>query len=286
MGDPVSGTCDPRGVRPDPRLSYLPDPRLVTDARGRGYLVLSAMACIVAITAGCSAKPATSSAPPPTSRSSTSTTPSAAATSAGCEFDCIPAGVFTTSAFLGGHLTLTFDRTWQQGNDNKGSFTAAPDGQLDQRRLLFWTDILPVDVTNNVVDTVPHTAAGFLAWLSTRANLQVSGAHRTSIGKAHLPATVVDIAIADDATNEAPAQCGTMICVSIFGWHWSGIDETYGIAGSVHVRLYLSDVTYNGGPHLFAVSIEAHDAADLAVFAPIALKVMASAQMPLTPAHQ
>ena len=192
---------------------------------------------------------------------------------------CIAPGDFTTSGFLDGQLTVTVPEPWESGEDQTAEFSGAPVGASSQHRLLFWMDILPVDPAAQLVTDVPLTAAGMVSWLDKRPNLQVSDDHQTTVGAAHLPATVVDIAIAPDAENEDKG-CPGPPCVGILTWPDGGTN-IYGIGVPAVVRLYLSDVVYDGTSHLFAIAIEAASTADLESFAPVATVVIDSATAPL-----
>ncbi|GAA1646695.1 hypothetical protein GCM10009744_42310 [Kribbella alba] len=58
-------------------------------------------------------------------------------------------------------------------------------------------------------------------------------------------------------------------------------ENKYGFGGSAVLRLELANVTYAGGPHLFAIGVEGRDPADLATFLPAAEKLIASARAPV-----
>jgi hypothetical protein len=70
------------------------------------------------------------------------------------------------------------------------------------------------------------------------------------IGTASLPAGVVDIGISSTAVNEA-ADCPARACAD---------------AEPAVLRLYRSDVRYDGKNHLLAIGIEGQDRADLKAF--------------------
>ena len=194
---------------------------------------------------------------------------------------CFPAGAYTTTGFLDGHLTVTVAEPWESGEDQVAEFSGAPAESSGQSRLLFWMDILPVDPAGHRVNGVPATAQAMAAWLAHRPNLSVTTAKRTTVGAARLPATVVDIGLAADAKNEDPG-CPASACIGFLTWP-NGGENVYGIARPAVVRLYLADVVYNRAKHLFAVAIEATSPAGLKDFVPIALPVINSATGPLTP---
>jgi hypothetical protein len=199
----------------------------------------------------------------------------------GAEPGTIPAGEYTTQYFLDGKLTVTFDEPWQSTEDQGVEFSAWPSaaGSVNLHRVLFWSDILPVDPHGNVVTSIPNTSAGFLEWLRARPNVDVSDPQPATIGRDKLPAIVVEVAIAADADNEDPG-CPSKVCVSPITWPGAG-DNLYGIATPATFRLYLCDVRYGGTDHLLAVAIEAKDHAELMAFSPTAERVIASATAPL-----
>jgi hypothetical protein len=132
----------------------------------------------------------------------------------GAEPGTIPAGEYTTQYFLDGKLTVTFDEPWQSTEDQGVEFSAWPSaaGSVNLHRVLFWSDILPVDPHGNVVTSIPNTSAGFLEWLRARPNVDVSDPQPATIGRDKLPAIVVEVAIAADADNEDPGARRKSVC--------------------------------------------------------------------------
>ena len=105
----------------------------------------------------------------------------------GCVPECVygftdpgslPVGSYTTQYFFDGHLTVTFDKPWESHEDQAVEFSVAPLGKWDIHRVLFWSDIYPVEMDNNHelhrVKGVPITTAGWLRWLETNPNLRVT----------------------------------------------------------------------------------------------------------------
>ena len=248
---------------------------------------LAVAAALISVASACASQPATGvTSSPPTSAS---TGPTAGAGSIpGCAPECLsgftnpgllPIGAFTTSHFLGGHLTVTFEDAWESHEDQPVEFSAAPVGKWDAHRVLFWSDILPVNPDGRIATGVPKTAAGFIDWLRNRPNLRVSSPQPATIGRAGLPATTVDIDIAPDAVNE-DVGCPTKACVLPLTWPGAR-GNTYGIATPAVLRLYLCDVSYSATRHLLAVAVEGQDRADLLAFAPTGQRLIASAIAPV-----
>jgi hypothetical protein len=223
---------------------------------------------LAASIAGCS-----STASPPTTAAVSS--PTASAT---CTADCPQ----TSTAFLDGKLTVRFPVPWSIGEDQSVEFSGGPVGTSDVHRLLFWMDILPVDPHGKVVSGVPQTAGGLLKWLRERPNLAVTIPRATTIGAARMAAQVVDISIPGDAKSEDPS-CPGAVCVAFLTWPGAGT-FLYGIGPPTTVRLYVSNVVVDGKPHLFAVAIEAKDAADLSTFEPVAEQAIDSFTGPIVAA--
>jgi hypothetical protein len=246
-----------------------------TPATAQTLRIALTAATAMLLVGGCGGHPGRVGSPP-AAAPATSSTPTCIPPA------CIPPGHYTTTVFLGGQLKVTFDVTWKSDEDQTSEFSGAPPGTSDIHRLLFWMDILPTDAHGQVVTGVAHTASGLITWLSHRANLSVTPAHRTTIGAADWPAQVVDISISDDATNEDPGCPGT-VCVQLLTWPNAGPNR-YGFGEQGTLRLYLADVDYAGGRHLFAVAIEAKDKTELDAFAPTAQKVIASMTGPIHPA--
>nr|WP_159059461.1 hypothetical protein [Streptomyces antibioticus] len=202
--------------------------------------------------------------------------------SGGSDPGTLPPGSYRTSHFLNGQLTVAFTGRWESHEDQPVEFSVAPEGSWDVHRVLFWSDLIPVGRNHKRAAGVASTASDLVAWLGTRPNLQVSTPRSGRIGKAALPAKVIDIAVSGAAVNEA-ADCPVRACADFLTWPNAG-DHVYGIAEPAVLRLYLSDVAYGGKNHLLALGIEGQDPADLKAFLPAAERLIASADAPLTPA--
>jgi len=144
------------------------------------------------------------------------------------------------------------------------------------------SDLIPVGKDRKPVARVASTASELVAWLGTRPNPQVSTPRSGTIGTASLPDKVVDIGISSTAVNEA-ADCPARACADFLTWPNAG-DNVYGIAEPAVLRLYLSDIGYDGKNHLLAVGIEGQDRADLKDFLPEAEHLIAGAGAPVSPA--
>src|SRR5215218_5812355 len=197
--------------------------------------------------------------------------------SGGADPGRIPPGSYTTQYFFDGHLTVTFRKAWVSHEDTPIVFWEKPevkqDGELEQ--VTFMEDIIPVEgktfELKHRAKGVPITTAGWLHWLSNNPNLRVSDPKKATIGEDDLPAKAVDIGISDQAKNDDPGYppCRKVTCQTLLTWPNAG-ENTFGIAGSEVIRLYLSDVKYGGKTHLFAIAINAQDPAALEAFAPAA----------------
>jgi hypothetical protein len=211
----------------------------------------------------------------------------------GCVPECVDGvaqpgrlvGSYTTQYFFDGHLIVKFDKPWESQEDQAVEFSAAPFGKWNVHRVLFWSDIYPVEMDNNHelhrAKGVPTTTDGWLQWLKANPNLQVTDPRSVTIGEDDIPAKVVDIASSDEAVNMDP-MCPDKPCQEILSWPNS--DVFYGFSGSWVLRMYLSDISYGGKKHLLAVAIEGQDPEDLKAFAPTAERVIASARAPVKPA--
>ena len=195
----------------------------------------------------------------------------------------LPAGEFTTTYFLDGHLGLTFESGWASAEDQGVEFNAFPEGESDINRVLFWSDLIPVGPDGNVVDGIPNTTAGFLEWLAGRPGVELSQPTPATIGAAQIPALTVDMSVADDADNEDPG-CPVDACIMPFTWVNAGPNVFCGTAQPWILRMYVSDVVYGGEQHTITVAIEASDQATLEAFLPRAERLIASATAPLEPA--
>jgi hypothetical protein len=184
----------------------------------------------------------------------------------------LPEGVYQTVWFFGGEMKLTFAGAgWTSREDSTSEFVASPLSAPDENDVFFWEDIYPVEPANGStwnfatasglvkmkrIRGVPRTASGLLDWMTASSQLEVSAPTSGMIGD--LPATVVDVRVADDAVNDDP-NCPVRACFNFLGFpQWDG---PWGLAAPA--RFYLSDVTYGGRKHLFVAAIYPGDPADM-----------------------
>ena len=187
-------------------------------------------------------------------------------------------GPYETEWFFGDEMVITLGEPWGVHEDSTGEFALELHSDPTML-LLFWEDVYPVEHGRRVPG-VPLTANGLLGWMRDDPRLDLSVAHRGTIGGG-LPATIVDVSISKTAPNEDPS-CPSDACVLWLGYpQWEG---TWGIAKPQVQRFYLSDVTYGGKTHLFVAVVYPDDPADMETFLPHAEDVIASVQVPATPA--
>ena len=173
----------------------------------------------------------------------------------------LPPGDYTTQAFYPGGLTVTLDDGWTSHEDSTGEFSLARIGSPDDN-LDFWLDVTPTTWDGERVDGIPNEPWAIGTWLHDQAALTVTPAKQTTIGKAKLPALVMDITLAKDAPNGDPG-CPTASCAALFWWpQW---DEPYAMASDMHVRLYLAKI--GSGPHVLFAMLNVVDADAFAPFA-------------------
>jgi len=202
----------------------------------------------------------------------------------------LPEGEYDTVWFFGGQMRLTFHAGWTSREDSTGEFVASPLYAPDQNDVLFWEDVYPIEPKDvywdfpvkpnemKPIKGVSRTAAGLLDWMRSSAQLQVSAPSSGTIGV--LPATVVDVRVADDAVNDDP-DCPVHACVNFLGFpQWDG---PWGIAGGP-VRFYLSDVTYGGRDHLFVAAIYPEDPADMKALGRAGERLIETVRVPASPA--
>ena len=191
----------------------------------------------------------------------------------------LPTGKYKTKYFFAGQMTLSFAKGWESGEDSTGEFNAWAKRTPDSR-VVFWED--PYTTKPGSLQRVGpqrRTAASLLAWLQSNPNLTVSKPTTGKIGT--LPASVVDIGVADSAVNDDPT-CPAKACANFLGYPQWG--EPYGIAGKWISRFYFADVRYGGQRHLFAAVIEVAGANQLKAILPDAKKLIASVRVPVSSA--
>jgi hypothetical protein len=189
----------------------------------------------------------------------------------------VPEGLYETQWFFGGEMVVSLDEPWMIQEDSTGEFALSPRA-FPSDSVLFWEDVYPVK-NDRQVTGVPMTAQGLLKWMQNDPRLVVSDEHKGRIGD--LPATVVDVSVAEGARNDDPG-CPTPVCVLFLGFpQWDG---SFGITDQQTPRLYLSNVTYGGEQHLSVAVIYADLAADTDVFRPRGEDLIATVQVPAGPA--
>jgi hypothetical protein len=190
----------------------------------------------------------------------------------------IPERPYKTQWFFGGQMVITPSEPWSIHEDSTGEFSLTLDAAPDNS-VLFWEDVYPIE-HNKRVPGVPLTVNGLLGWLRKTPRLHVSTPRPGTIGRG-LRATVVDVTVAKGARNEDP-DCPTHSCILWLDYpQW---DLSWGIAEPQVQRLYLSDVSYGGKTHLFIAVVYPNDPRDMKKFLPDAEHLIATVQVPATPA--
>jgi hypothetical protein len=190
----------------------------------------------------------------------------------------LPSG-YRTEWFFGGMMTASFDGAWESAEDSTAEFRVAQVGEPNDA-IFFWLDVYAVERFERVRD-VPLTADGIVGWLGANPNLDASEPRPGAIGG--LPATVIDVSISRSAENDEGGNpyCERRTCINYLGFdQWDRLG-TWGIAGDQVHRLYLSNVRYGGGGHLFVAAIAVER--NLESFAPRAEAVIASVRVPVEP---
>ena len=205
----------------------------------------------------------------------------------GCVPSCNPPGIsqpgplspgpYETQLFFGGEMVITLDEPWSGDEDSTGQLSLKLVDSTSDDVVVFWEDVYPVE-NGRRVRGVPMTVDGFLEWLEQDPRLDTSKPNPGTIGS-DLPATIVDVTISSKATNEVPG-CPT-VCVAWLGFpQW---EESWVILLGQVQRFYLSDVMYGGKMHLFIAGMQV-DPADLETFLPRGEDLIATVQVPATPA--
>jgi hypothetical protein len=189
----------------------------------------------------------------------------------------LSAGPYETQWFFGGEMVITLAEPWSSHEDSTGEFALTLDA-TPENGVYFWEDVYPVEDEERV-HGVPMTVDGLLDWIHEDPRLDASAPQRGRIG--HLPATVVDVTVSKGAANEDP-NCPSSACVLWLGFpQWEG---SWGIAVPQVQRFFLSDAAYGGKTHLFVVVIYPDDPADMETFLPQGEDLLATVQVPASPA--
>jgi hypothetical protein len=190
----------------------------------------------------------------------------------------IPERPYEAQWFFGGQMVITPGEPWSIHEDSTGEFALTLDA-APENSVLFWEDVYPSN-DDVRVPGVSLTVRGLLGWLKATLRLHVSAPRPGTIGR-DLPATVVDVTVAKGAKNEDP-DCPTRACVLWLEFpQW---DVSWGIAEPQVQRFYLSEVSYGGQKHLFVAVVYPNDPGDMRKFLPHAEKLIATVQVPASPA--
>lgn len=190
----------------------------------------------------------------------------------------VPMGPYETQWFFGGEMVVTLEEPWSLHEDSTGEFALIL-RSTPENAVFFWEDVYPVR-NEKRVRGVPLTAEGLLHWMQDDPRLEVSDPQPGRIGD--LPATVEDVTVSNQATNEDP-DCPSDACVLFLSFpQWGG--EAWGIAKPQVQRFYLSDVTYGDTTHLFVAVVYPDDPNDMKTFLPHGEDLLATVQVPATPA--
>jgi hypothetical protein len=183
----------------------------------------------------------------------------------------LPAGTYTTRNFYPGGMTITVNDTWSSHEDSTGEFAldlmSSPDGDS----IVFWLDMTPLTWDGKQVRGVANTPDAITDWIHGLSWLKVSPAKKTTIGRDHVPALMMDIAISDDAPNGDPG-CPTRACANLFTF--PQFDEPYAMSSDMKTRLYLAQI--GDGPHMLYIMLNVIDAT---AFAPLAQPVIDSVRL-------
>lgn len=174
-----------------------------------------------------------------------------------CEFEGGTYATFGRWAFLPG-LTMAIPAGWYSTEQDAGEFNLAH-LDLGTSGLLFWRDMIPVDLDGNHLANVPSTPEGLTAWLRANPNLTVSEPEMVTIGQGIESTTFTFITSPDapraprdsDCPDWPPgaASCFPMLTTPKF---WDGAWHT----ASVHAtRLYLASIGPSSSPHLLVVAV-------------------------------
>jgi hypothetical protein len=171
-------------------------------------------------------------------------------------------------------MTLTQKDGWSGFEDSTGELKLIPPGGTDYG-VGFALDVYPVR-GDRPVNPGPKTVRDWIRWYQANPSLKVSRPLPTKIGK--ISATRIDLSVAKTAKNDDP-DCPAPTCVNIWGFPtW---DHFNGIAGNDIYRQYLAEVSYSGTTHMFSVTVESRDAADLNAVTPKVEKLLRTVTLPV-----
>jgi hypothetical protein len=189
----------------------------------------------------------------------------------------LPGGKYQTQWFFGGYMTLSTGGGWFNLDDSTGELKLIPPGGGDYG-VGFALDLYPVRGEKGV-KPVPETVKRWIAWYRRNPSLLVSRPTKARVGD--IMATRIDLTTAATAKNDDP-ECPATRCVNVWGFpQW---DHFGGIAGNDVYRQYLADVLYSGSRHVFFVTVEARDEADIAAVTPRIEALLMTVTLPVSEA--
>ena len=251
------------------------------------------------VVAGCSnASPQTpTSAPPSTPTAAPASVvaiasptpgPSRQATLVVCGFGqhCDAAsGTFVTDAdgFFPG-LQITMPAGWFFSEQDSGELTLHPSDDPEKAVALF-KDVRVVTTTremgpyNEVVEEVGPTGEAFVDWFTSNDDFTVTD-EPAAATIAGTTGTVLTLSVSEKA-KYGDAECpSNPRCADLFTdpAHWG--DLNFGLGGPNPTRLYVADVPYPGGDHLFAIAWDAGPASELDAWVERTMPILDAIRLP------
>jgi hypothetical protein len=196
-----------------------------------------------------------------------------------------PSGTFVTDAggFFPG-LRITTPAGWFFSEQDSGELTLHPSDDPEKTVALF-KDVRVVTTTremgpyNEVVKEVGVTAEAFVNWFTKNEAFTVvdEPAAATIAGTS---GTVLTLAVSEAAKYGDPECPSNPRCADLFTdpAHWG--DLNFGLGGPNPTRLYVANVSYPGGDHLFAIAWDAGPASGLDAWVARTMPIVDSIQLP------
>lgn len=184
-------------------------------------------------------------------------------------------------------LTLTIPAGWSVTEADSGEIALHPSDRPDDAMRL-WKDMVAV-VTHNrggkvgqPDETVPSTAAGLVAWLTSTPEFDIVSPPKTVVigqGITGKQLTLTTSSRANFGWNDCPdnPRCAAILTDPK---HWGS--NFYAIGGAETSRIFVTTRHYPSGDHTFFVALDALNAGELTSLAERAEPIIDSLRLPAT----
>ena len=197
--------------------------------------------------------------------------------------DAVP-GTFVTDrdGFFPG-LQITLPAGWWFTEQDSGELSLRPDDAPGKVALFKDVRIVAPNheagPANEVLESVPGTAEGFVEWFTSNESFTVLEPPKAA-SIAGTSGTVLVFGVSEAADFADPDCPSNPQCADFFTdpAHWG--PNVFGIGGPTPIQLYVANVSYADGDHLFAIAWDGGTASELPAFVERTMPIVDSIRLP------